>query len=77
MTYRAFLAAVFAFSAYSPLIFLFPFMAPVLRVVAGVFPDNGLLKMKRARRVIVDEVAALIRQRRVALAEEVLLATQH
>ena len=52
-------------------------MAPVLRVVAGVFPDNGLLKMKRARRVIVDEVAALIRQRRVALAEEVLLATQH
>ncbi|CAL8467004.1 g6540 [Coccomyxa elongata] len=72
-----FSVSVFAFSAYSPLIFLFPFMAPVLRVVAGVFPDKGLLNMKRARRVIVDEVAALIRQRRLVLAEEVRTDNLH
>jgi hypothetical protein len=65
-------AAVFAFSAYSPFIFLFPFMAPLLRVVAGVFPDRGLLKMKRSREIVIDEVAALIRKRRLALNEEVL-----
>lgn len=47
-------------------------MAPLLRVVAGVFPDRGLLKMKRSREIVIDEVAALIRKRRLALNEEVL-----
>ena len=65
-------SAVFNFSAYSPFIFLFPFMAPLLRVLAATFPDKGLLKMKRSREIIIEEVATLIRQRRLALNEEVL-----
>ncbi|EIE26674.1 cytochrome P450 [Coccomyxa subellipsoidea C-169] len=66
-----FSVSVFNFSAYSPFIFLFPFMAPLLRVLAATFPDKGLLKMKRSREIIIEEVAALIRQRRLALNEEV------
>ena len=59
------------FSAYTPVMFLFPFTAPLVRVLASAFPDASLRRMKRSREVIVGSVADLIRQHRKVLAEEV------
>ena len=61
------------FSAYTPMMFLFPFTAPLVRVLAKAFPDRSLRKMKHSREVIVGSVADLIKQHRRVLAEEVTL----
>ena len=59
------------FSAYTPIMFLFPFTAPLVRVLARAYPDKSLRRMKASREVIVGSVADLIRQHRTVLAEEV------
>ena len=56
------LGAAFSFSAWAPMMFLFPFLAPMVRLLAFVLPDKGLLKMKAARRTIVDAVSTLIQE---------------
>ena len=63
--------AVFAFSSYSIFMFFFPFLAPVIRRLAMIFPDKGLLRQKHNRKVIVDTVSGLIEQHRATLANEV------
>lgn len=63
----AVLCAAFSFSAWAPVMFLFPFLAPMVRLLAFVLPDKGLLRMKAARRTIVDAVSALIQEHRVKL----------
>ncbi|CAL5225498.1 g8326 [Coccomyxa viridis] len=62
----------FSFSAWAPVMFLFPFLAPMVRLLAFALPDRGLLKMKAARRTIVDTVSTLIQEHRVKL--EVVLS---
>ena len=63
--------AAMNFSAYTPIMFLFPFTAPLVRVLASFLPDKSLRRMKASREVIVGSVADLIRQHRTVLAEEV------
>ena len=67
------LGAAFSFSAWAPVMFLFPFLAPMVRLLAFALPDRGLLKMKAARRTIVDTVSTLIQEHRVKL--EVVLCS--
>ena len=61
------LGAAFSFSAWAPVMFLFPFLALAVRLLAFVLPDKGLLKMKAARRTIVDAVSMLIQEHRAKL----------
>ena len=61
------LRAAFSFSTWAPVMFLFPFLAPMVRLLAFVLPDKGLLKMKAARRTIVDAVSTLIQEHRFKL----------
>jgi len=42
-----------------------------VRCLAWVFPDSGMLKMKRAAGIIVDIVSANVEQRRQELKAEV------
>ena len=65
------LAAGFGSSMYMPLLFFFPFMAPVLRVLASLAPDRGLRRLKAARAVILQTGLSLLRAHRAFLAEEV------
>lgn len=51
--------------------FLFPFLSPLVRCLAWLFPDSGMLKMKRAAGIIVDIVSANVEQRRQELRAEV------
>lgn len=62
--------AAFSFSAWAPLMFLFPFLAPAVRLAAFLLPDAGLLKMKAARRTIVHAVGSLISDHRAFLEVE-------
>ena len=61
------LCAAFSFSAWAPVMLLFPFLAPLVRVLAYLMPDRGVLRMKAARATIVSIVASLIRRQRDAL----------
>ena len=61
------LCAAFSFSAWAPVMFLFPFLAPLVRVLAYLLPDKGVLRLKAARATIVSIVASLIREQRDAL----------
>lgn len=65
------------FSAYTPIMFLFPFTAPLVRVLARELPDGSLRKMMASRKVVVDSVADLIRQHRKVMAEEVMPQQTH
>lgn len=68
------LCAVFTFSAWAPVMFLFPFLAPLVRLLAFALPDKGLLRMKAARGTIVNAVGTLIQEHRHKL--EVVLCSQ-
>ena len=70
----AVLCAVFTFSAWAPVMFLFPFLAPLVRLLAFALPDKGLLRMKAARGTIVNAVGTLIQEHRHKL--EVVLCSQ-
>ena len=61
------LCAAFTFSAWAPVMFLFPFLAPLVRVLAYLLPDRGVLRIRAARATIVGIVASLIREQRDAL----------
>ena len=58
-------------TVWTPVMFLFPFLSPLVRCLAWVFPDSGMLKMKRAAGIIVDIVSANVEQRRQELKAEV------
>lgn len=51
--------------------FLFPFLSPLVRCLAWLFPDSGMLKMKRSAEIIVNIVSANIEQRRQEMRAEV------
>ena len=59
--------AAFSFSAWAIVSLLFPVLAPLVRVLALLLPDRGLLRMKAARGTIVSSVAHLIRDHRRTL----------
>ena len=59
--------AAFSFSAWAVVSLLFPVLAPLVRVLALLLPDRGLLRMKAARGTIVNSVAHLIRDHRRTL----------
>ena len=63
-------ATAFNFSAYTPIMFLFPFTAPLARRLAAYYPDAGIQRFRDARHTIVDTVSDLIQQHRRALAAE-------
>ena len=65
-------AAAFAPSTvWTPVMFLFPFLSPLVRCLAWLFPDAGMLKMKKSAEIVVDIVSANVEQRRQALQAEV------
>lgn len=51
--------------------FLFPFLSPLVRCLAWLLPDQGMLKMKSSAGIIVDIVSANVEKRRQAIAAEV------
>jgi hypothetical protein len=55
-----------------PVAFLFPFLSPLVRCLAWLFPDSGMLRMKSAANIIVDIVTATVARRRQAIQVEVL-----
>jgi hypothetical protein len=69
--------AAFSFSSYSIVMFFFPLLAPIIRLIALAFPDKGLIKQKYNRKVIVDTVSFLIEQHRAVLASEVSHSAFH
>lgn len=52
--------------------FLFPFLSPLVRCLAWLFPDSGMLKMKRSAEIIINIVSANIEQRRQEMRAEVV-----
>ena len=68
------LAAFAPSTFWMPVAFLFPFLSPVVRCLAWLFPDSGMLRMKSAANIIVDIVAATVARRRRAIQAEVLTA---
>ena len=70
---RGLLLAAFAPSTvWMPVAFLFPFLSPLVRCLAWLFPDSGMLRMKSAANIIVDIVTATVARRRQAIQAEVL-----
>ena len=60
-------------TVWTPVMFLFPFLSPLVRCLAWLFPDSGMLKMKRSAEIIINIVSANIEQRRQEMRAEVLL----
>ena len=63
--------AGFESSAYMPLLFCFPFLAPLLRLLAALFPDHRLRRLRSARQVIMDSTSRLIKRHRLYMAGQV------
>jgi len=57
------------FSWWSPLLFLFPFTAPLVRPLAAALPDAGFRRILAARRTIKDVAFRLIAAHRAFLAQ--------
>ncbi len=61
--------AALTFSWWSPLLFLFPFTAPVVRPLAAKLPDAGFRRILAARKTIRDVALRLIGTHRRFLAQ--------
>ena len=60
-----------------PLLFCFPFLAPLLRPLAALLPDLRLRRLRSARQVIMDTAVRLIKRQRLYMASQVTwLSTQ-
>ena len=62
--------AAFSFSMYAAFLVLFPFAAPLIKLVAHCFPDKGLLTVRRGRQVVIDIVKKLMADRRADIEHE-------
>ena len=62
--------AAFSFSMYAAFLVLFPFAAPLIKLVARCFPDKGLLTVRRGRQVVIDIVKKLMADRRADIEHE-------
>ena len=67
--HRRRLGAGLTFSWWSPLLFLFPFTAPLVRPLAAALPDAGFRRILAARRTIKDVAFRLIAAHRAFLAQ--------
>ena len=55
---------------YMPLLFIFPFLTPALRLLARLAPDRGLRRLKAARAVVLQTGLSLLRAHRAFLAQQ-------
>ena len=65
-----FVCAAFSFSMYAAFLVLFPFAAPLIKLIAHCFPDKGLLTVRRGRQVVIDIVKKLMADRRADIEHE-------
>ena len=62
--------AAFSFSVYAMFLVLFPFAAPLIKLLAHHFPDKGLLRVRQGRQVVIDIVKKLMADRRQDIENE-------
>lgn len=55
---------------YTPPLILFPFAAPLIKLLAHNFPDEGLARVRAGRQVVIDIVKQLMDDRRQEIAYE-------
>lgn len=49
---------------------LFPFAAPLIKLIAHHFPDKGLMRVRQGRQVVIDIVKRLMAERRLDIEHE-------
>ncbi len=62
--------AAFSFSVYAMFLVLFPFLAPLIKLIAHHFPDKGLQRVRQGRQVVIDIVKKLMADRRLDIENE-------
>ncbi|CAL5225497.1 g8325 [Coccomyxa viridis] len=60
----------FSFSVYAMFLVLFPFAAPLIKLVAHHFPDKGLHRVRQGRQIVIDIVKKLMADRRLDIENE-------